>query len=66
MVRVMRILVVEPHAEVRALLAHVVERLGHEAVFPSGRHGEVLPDGDVDVILLEPADPAARAGSAGR
>ena len=60
MVRVMRILVVEPHAEVRALLGHVVERLGHEAVFPSGRHGEVLPDGDVDVLLLEPADPAAR------
>ena len=60
MVRVMRILVVEPHAEVRALLGHVVERLGHEAVFPSGRRGEVLPDGDVDVLLLEPADPAAR------
>lgn len=57
----MRILVLEPHAEVRALLAHVVERLGHEAVFPSGRRGEVLPDGDVDVLLLEPADPAARA-----
>ena len=60
MVRVMRILVVEPHAEVRALLGHVVERLGHEAVFPSGPRGEVLPDGDVDVLLLEPADPAAR------
>jgi CheY-like chemotaxis protein len=56
----MRVLVVEPHAEVRALLGHVVERLGHEAVFPSGRRGEVLPDGDVDVLLLEPADPAAR------
>jgi CheY-like chemotaxis protein len=55
----MRILVVEPHAEVRALLGHVVERLGHEAVFPSGRRGEVLPDGHVDVLLLEPADPAA-------
>jgi DNA-binding response OmpR family regulator len=57
----MRIMVVEPHAEVRALLGHVVERLGHEAVFPSGRRGEVLPDGDVDVLLLEPADPWARA-----
>ena len=60
MVGVIRILVLEPHAEVRALLAHVVERLGHEAVFPSGHRGEVLPDGDVDVLLLEPADPAAR------
>jgi CheY-like chemotaxis protein len=59
MVRAMRILVVEPHAEVRALLGHVVERLGHEAVFPSGRRGEVLPDGHIDVLLLEPADPAA-------
>ena len=55
----MRILVVEPHAEVRALLGHVVERLGHEAVFPSGRRGEVLPDGEVDVLLLEPADASA-------
>jgi DNA-binding response OmpR family regulator len=60
MLKVMRILVIEPHAEVRALLGHVVERLGHEAVFPSGRHGEVLPDGDVDVLLLEPADSSAR------
>ena len=63
MVRAMRILVVEPHAEVRALLGHVVERLGHEAVFPSGRRGEVLPDGDVDVLLVEPADPAARTAA---
>ena len=60
MVRAMRILVVEPHAEVRALLGHVVERLGHEPVFPSGRRGEVLPREDVDVLLVEPADPAAR------
>jgi CheY-like chemotaxis protein len=63
MVRAVRILVVEPHAEVRALLGHVVERLGHEAVFPSGRRGEVLPDGDVDVLLVEPADPAARTAA---
>jgi DNA-binding response OmpR family regulator len=60
----MRILVVEPHAEVRALLGHVVERLGHEAVFlPSGRDGEVLPDGDIDVLLLEPAAPSARTAA---
>ena len=55
----MRILVCEPHAEVRALLGHVVERLGHEAVYPTGRRGEMLPDGDVDVLILEPADSAA-------
>jgi CheY-like chemotaxis protein len=56
-----RILVVEPHAEVRALLGHVVERLGHEPVFPTGRRGEHLPIDEVDVLLLEPADPAALA-----
>ncbi len=60
MVKVMRILVVEPHTEVRALLGHVVERLGHEAVFPSGRCCEVLPSMDFDVLLVEPADPSAR------
>ncbi len=59
MVRAVRILVLEPHAEVRALLGHVVERLGHQPVYPTGRRGEVLPEGGVDVLLLEPADPAA-------
>jgi CheY-like chemotaxis protein len=54
-----RILVCEPHAEVRALLGHVVERLGHEPVYATGRRGDVLPEGDVDVLILEPADPAA-------
>jgi len=54
-----RILVIERHAEVRALLGHVVERLGHEPVYPAGRRGDVLPEGDVDVLLLEPADPGA-------
>ena len=32
MVRPVKILVFEPHAEVRALLGHVVERIGHEPV----------------------------------
>jgi CheY-like chemotaxis protein len=59
-----RILVCEPHAEVRALLAHVVERLGHEPVFPSEQHGDVLPKQDVDVLVLEPADPGALATAA--
>jgi two-component SAPR family response regulator len=38
-------------------MGHVVSRLGHEPVYTSGP-GDVLPD-DVDVILLEPADPRA-------
>ena len=52
-----RILVCDPHPEVRALLGHVVSRLGHEPVYPGGP-GEALPE-DVDVIVLEPADPRA-------
>jgi CheY-like chemotaxis protein len=55
---VARILVCDPHPEVRALLGHVVSRLGHEPVYLADRPGEALP-GDVDVILLEPADPRA-------
>ncbi|HEU5264473.1 MAG TPA: hypothetical protein VFU34_07525 [Gaiellaceae bacterium] len=51
----MRILVCEPQAEVRELLRHVVERLGHEPVFPEKLAGAE----DVDVVLLEPADPVA-------
>jgi hypothetical protein len=54
-----RILICEPDAEVRALLGHVVERLGHEPVHSTGRRGDVLLDGDVDVLILEPADPAS-------
>jgi CheY-like chemotaxis protein len=59
-VSLVKILVYEPHAEVRALLGHVVERLGHEAVYPNG-HG--LPDEEVDALLLEPADPDALAAA---
>jgi hypothetical protein len=57
---VARILICEPHAEVRALLGHVVSRLGHEAVYPAVRPGAPLPD-DVHLVLLEPADPQAEA-----
>ena len=47
-----KILIIEPHAEVRELLARVVTRLGHEAV-------ETV-DGDrgasgIDAALVEPA-----------
>ena len=55
-----KVLVCEPHAEVRALLVHVVERLGHEAVYPTERSGRVHCE-EVDVLLLEPADRDALA-----
>jgi CheY-like chemotaxis protein len=49
-----RVLVGEPHPEVRALLQRVLDRLGLEPVSlrPHWR-GEALPD--VDVLILEPA-----------
>jgi DNA-binding response OmpR family regulator len=56
-----RILVCEPHEEVRALLAHVVARLGHEAVFPQEDGGAGFRDEPVDVLVIEPADPRALA-----
>ena len=59
MVRVMKVLICEPHAEVRALLGHVVTRLGFEPVYADTRSGGVLADADVDVLLIEPADPTA-------
>lgn len=49
-----RILVCEPNPEVRALLAHVVARLGHEPVQAEDGPGDVLTD-DADVLLIEPA-----------
>jgi CheY-like chemotaxis protein len=59
---VARILIVEPHAEVRELLERVIVRLGHEAV-PS-QPGELDLRG-IDACVLEPAassgDEVARA-----
>jgi hypothetical protein len=52
-------MICEPHAEVRALLGHVVTRLGFEPVYADTRSGGVLTDADVDVLLIEPADPTA-------
>ena len=58
-----RILVCEPHTEVRSLLGHVVGRLGHEAVFP-GEDGDAgFRHVDVDVLVIEPADPRALAAA---
>ena len=57
-----RILVCEPNSEVRALLAHVVARLGHEPCFVGNGAGDALPD-DADVLLVEPADRRALAAA---
>jgi CheY-like chemotaxis protein len=57
---VARILILEPHDEVRALLAHVAGRLGHEPVLP-GADGGGGPDVRVDLVLMEPCDPRALA-----
>ena len=48
-----RILIVEPHADIRALLEHVVGRLGHEVVYADGNGG---PMPDVDAAVIEPGD----------
>ena len=58
-----KILVCEPHSEVRSLLGHVVGRLGHEVVFPEGDGGAGLLDAAVDVLVIEPADPRALAAA---
>jgi CheY-like chemotaxis protein len=50
---VARILIVEPHDDIRSLLEHVVRRLGHEAVYPTGNGG---PMPDVDAAVIEPGD----------
>lgn len=42
-----RILILENHPDVRDLIVHVVEHVGHEPVLEE--------NGDVDAVLLEPA-----------
>jgi len=48
---VARVLICEPHPEVRELLCRIVVRLGHDPVLEDA---ELAP---VDAILLEPAHP---------
>jgi DNA-binding response OmpR family regulator len=50
---VARILIVEPHADLRTLLDLVVRRLGHEPVVQ--RHGEEDPS-DLDAGVIEVGD----------
>lgn len=52
------VLVCEPNGEIRDLLARVIGRLGHEAVFPNEDGGA---PGAVDVLVVEPGDPWALA-----
>jgi len=49
---VARVLIVEPHADVRALLEIVVTRLGHEAVVQSSSE----LDRAVDAAIIEPGE----------
>jgi CheY-like chemotaxis protein len=48
---VARILIVEPHPDIRTLFAHVVRRAGHEPLL-------TVEDGgiDVDAAVIEPGD----------
>jgi CheY-like chemotaxis protein len=52
-----RILIAEPHADVRSLFEFVVERLGHESLCVTRGDGSDLPP--IDAMLVEPAAPAA-------
>ena len=53
--RVARILIVEPHPDVRTLFVHVVRRAGHDPVIPGDE------DVDVDAAVIEPGDPEGLA-----
>jgi len=50
---VARILIVEPHADIRSLLEHVVKRMGHQPVYHDG-NGSPLPE--LDAAVIEPGD----------
>jgi DNA-binding response OmpR family regulator len=51
-----RILIAEPHGDVRALLEVVVERLGFQPVTKTRLDDMFLP---VDAVIVEPAAPTA-------
>lgn len=55
---VSRVLIHEPHADIRSLLTFVVERLGHEAVVADGTTKQLL---GADAFLLEPGADEALA-----
>jgi len=49
---VAKILIVEPHADIRSLLELVIRRLGHEPVVHTGG----LEPPDVDAAVIEPGE----------
>ena len=49
---VARILIVEPHPDIRTLFAHVVRRAGHEPVLPEADDSLL----DVQAAVIEPGD----------
>jgi CheY-like chemotaxis protein len=55
---VARVLICEPHADIRALLSFVVRRLGHEAILCDGTKTQLF---GVDAIVFEPGHPQALA-----
>ena len=56
-----RILICEPHPDLRVLLETVVRRAGHEPV----GHGELTSDDVPAVMILEPASADGLAAAAG-
>jgi DNA-binding response OmpR family regulator len=56
-----RILISEPHPDLRVLLEAIVRRTGHEPV----GHGELAVDEAPAVMILEPASAADLAAAAG-
>jgi hypothetical protein len=61
---VARVLISEPHEDIRWLLALVVSRLGHESVFHAPDE-PLADDLHVDAAILEPGAPAALELAAG-
>jgi DNA-binding response OmpR family regulator len=55
-----RILIHEPHPDVRVLLAAVVRRAGHDPV----GHGELTSDDTPELMILEPASADGLAAAA--
>jgi CheY-like chemotaxis protein len=55
---VARILICEPHPDIRSLLSFVVRRLGHEPILCDGTRAQVFA---VDLIVVEPGDDEARS-----
>jgi hypothetical protein len=58
---VARILISEPHPDVRVLFEAIVRRIGHEPV----GHGELTVDEAPAVMILEPASAEGLAAAAG-